>query len=113
MQRNFFGIRADFRYTCGGWQADVTTRHTSAAIAAAIIGLLALATGAVSLRAQGPTTAPPEGRTVRIEARFVDPASGSEAPWGATGQILVPTAPADPLAARWGQPRAVASSPSR
>jgi hypothetical protein len=113
MQRNFFDLEVDFRYTDDGWQLDVITRHTYAATAAAIIGMLALATGAVSSRAQGTATASPEGRSVRIEARFVEPASGAEAPWGATGQILVPAAPADPLAARWGQPRAVASSPSR
>jgi hypothetical protein len=113
MQRNFFDLRADFRYTDDGWQIDVITRHTPAAVTVAIMGLFALGAGAVSLHAQGTTTSAPEGRTVRIEARFVDPASGAEAPWGATGQIQVPAAPADPLAARWGQPRAVASSPSR
>ena len=83
-------------------------RRTGAAVAAAILATLALVARAEPARAQGP-----EAKPMRIEARFVDRASGLEAVWGATGQILVPTAPADPAAARWGQPRAVASSPSR
>ena len=71
-----------------------------AAATAAIIATLALADGAVPARAQGPAQPSPEGRGVRIEARFVDRASGQDAPWGATGQILVPAAPADPALAR-------------
>jgi len=81
------------------------------AAAAATIATLALPWASAPLRAQGP--AGPETRAVRVEARFVDRASGQDAPWGATGQIVVPAAPGDPAVARWGEARALASSPSR
>jgi hypothetical protein len=64
-------------------------------------------------RAQPPESAAAAEAPVRIEARFVDQASGQEAGWGATGQILVPLLPADPALQRWRQARAVASSISR
>ena len=88
-------------------------RRTLAAAAAALMMTLAPPRGAAPARAQMPAPADPDGRAVRIEARFVDRASGQDLPWGATGQILIPAAPADPAVARWGQPRVVASSPSR
>jgi len=50
---------------------------------------------------------------MKIEVRFVDRNTGLEAGWGATGQILIPPPPADPLLQRWGQARAVATSLSR
>lgn len=52
-------------------------------------------------------------RRLRIEAWFVDRGTGSEAPWGATGQIMIAAAPGDPAAEHWRQVRTVASSPSR
>jgi hypothetical protein len=58
-----------------------------------------------------PTVVP--GVLVRIEARFVDRASGTEAGWGATGQILIPPQPGDPALLRWRQARVVATSLSR
>ncbi|HEY5999702.1 MAG TPA: hypothetical protein VI078_10465 [bacterium] len=87
------------------------TLRPAAAIAAGLAVLL-LCRGGPS-HAQGPSHAGEQRRRVRIETRFVDRASGQEAAWGATGQILVPTVPADAGAARWGQVRTVASSPSR
>lgn len=54
-----------------------------------------------------------EVRAVGIEVRLVDRASGLDAPWGATGQILLPARPSDPAVERWRQVRTVASSPSR
>lgn len=89
------------------------TGCTRAVAAAATIVTLALPWAGAPLHAQGPALSGPEARAVRIEARFVDRAGGQDAPWGATGQILVPAAPADPAAARWGEARALASSPSR
>ena len=89
------------------------TRRTHAVVAAATVATLALLWAGAPLCAQGPAPSSPEARPVRIEARFVDRASGQEAAWGATGQILVPAAPADPAVARWGEARALASSPSR
>lgn len=91
-------------------------RRTLAAVAAAFIMTLAPPQGAMPSRGQEPVIPAPEGsegRAVRIEVRFVDRGSGLEVPWGATGQILIPSMPEDPAVARWGQPRAVASSPSR
>jgi hypothetical protein len=88
-------------------------RRALAAVAAALIMTLAPPKGAMPSHAQEPVSLLADGRPFRIEARFVDRASGQELPWGATGQIFVPAAPEDPAVARWGQPRAVASSPSR
>jgi hypothetical protein len=87
--------------------------HGTTAVATAILTALALATGARTAHAQGPGTVSSENRAVRIEARFIEPASGQDAPWGATGQILIESTPADPAAERWRQVRALASSPSR
>jgi hypothetical protein len=70
------------------------TRRTPAVIAAATVATLALLWAGEPLYAQGPAPSSPEARPVRVEARFVDRASGQEAAWGATGQILVPAAPA-------------------
>lgn len=84
-----------------------------AVAAAATIVTLALPWAGAPLHAQEPPPSGPEARAVRVEARFVDRAGGQDAPWGATGQILVPAAPADPAVARWGEARALASSPSR
>ncbi|HWR98581.1 MAG TPA: hypothetical protein VN317_09200 [Candidatus Methanoperedens sp.] len=90
-----------------------TIRYAAAAVVAAIALAPALAGGPAPVPAQAMPAAPAERRLVRIEARFVDGAGGQEAPWGATGQILVPVAPADSAVARWGQARAVASSTSQ
>jgi hypothetical protein len=84
-----------------------------AAQAAGILVTLALLDGAGPWPVSGQERAGGESRTLRIEARFVDPASGREAPWGATGQIMIPPLPADPAIERWRQERTVASSPSR
>jgi len=89
------------------------SRHGTTAIATAIFAALALAAGVGPVHAQGPEAVLTESRAVRIEARFVDRASGLDAPWGATGQILIESTPADPAAEHWRQARALASSPSR
>jgi hypothetical protein len=83
-------------------------RSTAAAFAFLLLAgfLPAGPRGAV---AQDPTAAAP---LLRVEARFVDPATGREAGWGATGQILIPPQPADPALQRW-QVRAVATAPAR
>ncbi len=80
---------------------------TLAAIFASLTVLLAGGPGA---RGQTPEPAAGPGVGVRIETRFVDRASGSEAGWGATGQILVPPQPGDPALQRWRQARSVATS---
>lgn len=77
-----------------------------------ILVLLALLAGGVA-RAQSPETGEVPEVFVRIEARLVDRASGEEAGWGATGQILVPAPPGDPALLRWRQARTVATSLSR
>lgn len=91
----------------------MTANARRSAALAPVVGCalaLLLAAGARPVAAQ---EAPAEQRSLRIEARFVDPASGREAPWGATGQIFVPSPPADPALERWGTAaRTVASSPS-
>jgi hypothetical protein len=81
-------------------------------LAALVPALVILLTGQ-AVRAQSPEFAVGQGGFVRIEARFVDRASGTEAGWGATGQILVPPQPGDPALQRWQQTRAVATSLSR
>jgi hypothetical protein len=78
-----------------------------------LTALAALLGGGGLSRAQTPETAAPSGLPVRIEARFVDRATGQEAGWGATGQILIPPRPDDPTLQRWRQERAVATSLSR
>lgn len=84
-----------------------------AAWAALIPALTICLTGGVAARAQSPeSVVVPEG-FVRIEARFIDRASGLEAGWGATGQLLVPAQPGDPALKRWREARAVATSPAR
>lgn len=85
-------------------------------IPALAAALLILAAGGVCARvahAQGSERAAPGESLLRVEARFVDPASGVEAGWGATGQILVPPQPANPALQRWQQVRAVATSQTR
>ena len=84
-----------------------------AALAMMVTALTVLLAGGVTASAQSPETTFVPGAPVRIEARFVDPASGTEAGWGATGQILVPSQPGDPALLRWRQARAVATSLSR
>ena len=83
------------------------------ALAALLSALTLLLAGGLTVCAQPlePTVVP--GAFVRIEARFVDRASGTEAGWGATGQILIPPQPGDPALLRWRQARAVATSLSR
>jgi hypothetical protein len=71
----------------------------------------AAAVPAVRAESQAPGAATPPG--IRIEARFVDRASGLEAGWGATGQILIPPSPGDPALQRWRDARTVAVSSSR
>jgi hypothetical protein len=84
-----------------------------AAMAMMLPALTIFLVGGSDVRAQPlePTVVP--GVLVRIEARFVDRASGTEAGWGATGQILIPPQPGDPALLRWRQTRAVATSLSR
>jgi len=81
--------------------------------AALIAALTVLLTGGGGARAQPTEPAGSPGVLTRIEARFLDRATGAEAGWGATGQILVPTQPDDPELRRWQQAREVATSPSR
>ena len=83
------------------------------ALAALLSALTLLLAGGLTVCAQPlePTVVP--GALVRIEARFVDRASGAEAGWGATGQILLPPQPGDPALLRWRQARVVATSLSR
>jgi hypothetical protein len=78
--------------------------------AAALLTAVALCATSAGARAEGAGDA---GALLRIEARFVDPATGLEAGWGATGQILIPPQPADPVLQRWQQARSVATSPAR
>lgn len=85
----------------------------STARATLIPALIILLAGGLEARAQSPEPAAVPGVLVRIETRFVDRASGTEAGWGATGQILVPPQPGDPGLLRWRQSRAVATSLSR
>ena len=84
-----------------------------AAMVMMIPALSILLAGGSGVRAQSPEPTVAPGVLVRIEARFVDRASGTEAGWGATGQILVPPQPGDPALLRWRQARAVATSLSR
>ena len=84
-----------------------------AAMAMMLPALTILLAGGRVVRAQSPEPTVAPGALVRIEARFVDRASGAEAGWGATGQILVPPQPGDPALLRWRQARAVATSLSR
>jgi len=88
-------------------------RGRFAAWAALIPALTILLAGGGAARAQSPEATAAPGALVRIEARFVDRATGAEAGWGATGQILVPAQPGDPALQRWRQARAVATSLSR
>ncbi len=90
----------------------MSVRGAAGTAAALVLALaLSLGPGPTSVRAEPPAAV--EARAVRIEARFVERASGREAPWGATGQIMVPPEPSDPAVARWPLVRVVASSPSR
>ena len=79
----------------------------------AILIMTAFPGGARQSRAQSPESQATAGSPMTIEARFVDQASGLEAGWGATGQILIPLPASDPALQRWRQARAVATSPSR
>jgi len=83
------------------------------ALAALIPALTILMGGGEAARAQSPEFAGTAGALVRIEARFVDRASGTEAGWGATGQILIPLQPGDTALLRWRQARTVATSLAR
>jgi hypothetical protein len=83
------------------------------AMAMMLPALTILLAGGPAARAQSPEPTVVQGALVRIEARFLDRASGAEAGWGATGQILVPPQPGDPALLRWRQARAVATSLSR
>jgi hypothetical protein len=86
-------------------------RRTFALAALAVAsGLLGGPRGATAQPAPG---GPAEAVAVRLDARFVDRSSGSEAEWGATGQILLPPAPGDAAVARWRGARALATSSSR
>jgi hypothetical protein len=80
------------------------------ALAALIPALTILAGGGEAARAQSPE---PAGVLVRIEARLIDRTAGTEAGWGATGQILVPPQPGDSAFLRWRQARTVATSLAR
>ena len=84
-----------------------------AALAALLPALTILLAGGQDGARPGAGARRAPGALVRIEARFVDRASGAEAGWGATGQILVPPQPGDPALLRWRQARAVATSLSR
>ena len=86
-------------------------RHGNApALAAVLLMLVAGGAGAGGARAEAPAGAASAGAALRIEARFADPASGLEAGWGATGQILIAPLPGDPALHRWQQVRSVATS---
>ena len=84
-----------------------------AALAACILTQAILLMGGRPAHAQPAEPRVPPGALARIEARFVDRASGLDAGWGATGQILVPPQSGDPALLRWRQARVVATSPSR
>ena len=92
---------------------DMMNNGRLTALAMMLPALTILMAGGPDVRAQSPEPAVVPGFLVRIEARFVDRASGTEAGWGATGQILVPSQPGDPALLRWRQTRAVATSLSR
>lgn len=83
------------------------------ALAAALLTLVAIGAGARRAPAQGPGVLASAGPLLKLEARFADPASGLEAGWGATGQILIPPIPADPALHHWQQVRSVATSEAR
>ena len=84
-----------------------------AILAALISASTILGGGGVAARAQTTELASTQEFLVRIEARFVENATGTEAGWGATGQILVPSQPGDTAILRWRQARVVATSLSR
>lgn len=81
--------------------------------AALLSALIALFAGGRAGHAQSPSAIPFEGVPIRIEVRLADRASGQDAAWGATGQILIPLDPADPALQRWRPGRAVAVAPAR
>ena len=89
---------------------DMMKKVRFVAMAMMLPALTTLLSGGADVRAQSLEPAVGTGALVRIEARFVDRASGAEAGWGATGQILVPSQPGDPALLRWRQTRAVATS---
>jgi hypothetical protein len=87
---------------------DMTRRRPATTLAALLLAAAAL----LPHPARAGEDAPAEPG-VLVEARFVDPASGLEAEWGATGQILVAPQAGDPALAHWRGARALATSPSR
>lgn len=95
------------------WHQDTMRHGTIPALAAALLTLVAIGAGAGRARAQGPGDSLSAGQLLRVEARFADPASGLEAGWGATGQVLIPPIPADPALHHWQQVRSVATSQAR
>ena len=99
------------RWSCGQGEKEIV-RSARRFIACATVVCAALA-GMGTAKAESGSPEPAGEPGVRIEARFVDPSSGLEAEWGATGQILLPPAPGDTAFAPWGGARALASSPSR
>jgi hypothetical protein len=83
---------------------------TATAPLALMLVLVALLAGGRSSRAQSPAPDAGAGGRARLEARFVDRATGLDAGWGATGQILTPPQPAEPALQPWQESRAVATS---
>jgi len=92
---------------------DTMKHRRRTALAALFPALTVFLTGGLVASAQPPEPVVVPGGFVRIEARFVDRASGVEVGWGATGQILLPPQPGDPALQRWRQARAVATSLAR
>ena len=89
-------------------------RHRRLPIPAPLLGaVVAILAAAPAVRAQSPAAAAVPMSAVRIEARFVDRATGLEAGWGATGQILLPPSPGDAAVQRWSETRTVAVSSSQ
>lgn len=88
------------------------TRSVFAAVALATV-VIALPAGGLCVRAEAASAVPSEGDPIVIEARFLDRASGLDAGWGATGQILIPPNFSDPAMQRWRPERSLAVTPSR
>lgn len=85
----------------------------SCAVAGALLGVFGTAAAAGDGSAATPLPPGSAGTLFRVEARFVDRGSGSEAVWDATGQILIPAASGDNALASWRGTRVVSTTASR
>jgi hypothetical protein len=85
----------------------------SCAVAGALLGVFGTAAAAGEGNAIISLPSGSAGRPLRVEARFVDRASGLEAVWDATGQLLVPAASGENALASWRGTRVVSTTASR